>query len=94
MALKKQTRDKLPMKAFKFGCHEPTTNRNAALEQLFFANQFRNKLVEKTKLLKDQEKALLRERARRRGEVVEKESLTAAQVDYATLSFFSTDRSA
>jgi hypothetical protein len=37
---------------------------------------------------------LLKERDRRRGEVVEKESLTAAQVDYATLSFVSTDRSA
>jgi hypothetical protein len=56
--------------------------------------QSRSKVRGLPKHLKDQEKALLRERARRRGEVVEKESLTAAQVDYATLSFFSTDRSA
>lgn len=56
--------------------------------------QSRMKVRDLPKHLKDQEKALLKERARRRGEVVEKESLTAAQVDYATLSFLSTDRSA
>ena len=56
--------------------------------------QSRSKVRGLPKHLKDQEKVLLREMARRRGEVVEKESLTAAQVDYATLSFFSTDRSA
>jgi hypothetical protein len=56
--------------------------------------QSRARMRDLPKHLKAQEKALLKERDRRRGEVVEKESLTAAQVDYATLSFVSTDRSA
>ena len=55
--------------------------------------QSRARVRDLPKHLKAQEKALLKERDRRRGEV-EKESLTAAQVDYATLSFVSTDRSA
>jgi len=57
-------------------------------------HQSKSKVRGLPKHLQVQEKALLKERARRGGELAKKESLTAIQFDYATLSCLSTDRSA